>query len=342
MLLPTPPGCVSSTTVCVSSGGCVSSDNVNGVPITAGHASEPDNTLPLVAVFRRPVLIPGTMGSSKSGGETSTDSGLGMNTLSSNHLLQPESPMSRKAPSGHYHQAFDQKHAHQIPQPQQHQQQHQQSEMENDLSQTQVTQSSPKPIPEKRKGAGSSSEKVLDVKTLRRLAQNREAAKKSRLRKKVANLTVPFMVFQHCLVVAISGAVEYKLFVGSLNKQATEKEVEEIFSPYGRVEDVYLMRDEMKQSRGVALHLGAQVLVLDSNHQDLEYGATLNAGMQGFGSQLLPRSGDLAMPSTLQTVWASDNELTGSIPEFIGNWSKLKSLIKDGNAERIGGSLTTG
>ncbi|CAN4106311.1 unnamed protein product [Withania somnifera] len=46
------------------------------------------------------------------------------------------------------------------------------------------------------------------------------------------------------------GAVEYKLFVGSLNKQATEKEVEEIFSPYGRVEDVYLMRDDMKRSRG--------------------------------------------------------------------------------------------
>ncbi|KAI7725623.1 hypothetical protein M8C21_005380, partial [Ambrosia artemisiifolia] len=44
--------------------------------------------------------------------------------------------------------------------------------------------------------------------------------------------------------------VEYKLFVGSINKQATEKEVEEIFLPYGRVEDVYLMRDEMKQSRG--------------------------------------------------------------------------------------------
>ncbi|XP_022860886.1 flowering time control protein FCA-like [Olea europaea var. sylvestris] len=46
------------------------------------------------------------------------------------------------------------------------------------------------------------------------------------------------------------GATEYKLFVGSLNKQATEKEVEEIFLPYGRVEDVYLMRDEMRQSRG--------------------------------------------------------------------------------------------
>ncbi|KAF1887656.1 hypothetical protein Lal_00040710 [Lupinus albus] len=46
------------------------------------------------------------------------------------------------------------------------------------------------------------------------------------------------------------GAVEYKLFVGSLNKQATAKEIEEIFSKYGRVEDVYLMRDENKQSRG--------------------------------------------------------------------------------------------
>ncbi|CAI9781430.1 unnamed protein product [Fraxinus pennsylvanica] len=41
-----------------------------------------------------------------------------------------------------------------------------------------------KPNPPKRRGAGSSSDKVLDAKTLRRLAQNREAAKKSRLRKK--------------------------------------------------------------------------------------------------------------------------------------------------------------
>ncbi|KAK1269846.1 Flowering time control protein FCA [Acorus gramineus] len=48
------------------------------------------------------------------------------------------------------------------------------------------------------------------------------------------------------------GAVEFKLFVGSLNKQAAEKEIEEIFSPYGRIEDVYIMRDEIKQSRGCA------------------------------------------------------------------------------------------
>ncbi|GAU45042.1 hypothetical protein TSUD_198300 [Trifolium subterraneum] len=49
------------------------------------------------------------------------------------------------------------------------------------------------------------------------------------------------------------GAVEYKLFVGSLNKQASVKEVEEVFSKYGRVEDVYLMRDDKKQSRGYKL-----------------------------------------------------------------------------------------
>ncbi|KAI8010935.1 Flowering time control protein FCA [Camellia lanceoleosa] len=168
------------------------------------------------------------------------------------------------------------------------------------------------------------------------------------------------------------GAVEYKLFVGSLNKQATEKEVEEIFSPYGRVEDVYLMRDEMKQSRGcgfvkfssremamAAINGLSGIYTMKGCDQPLtvrfadpkrpragesrggpafggpgfgprfqppglrpttnlgepmhgrippnawhpmspqNMGPSLNAGMQGFGSQLLPRSGDLAMPSTL-------------------------------------------
>ncbi|XP_051134054.1 transcription factor TGA9-like isoform X2 [Andrographis paniculata] len=44
--------------------------------------------------------------------------------------------------------------------------------------------SSTKQTPEKRRGPGSHSDKVLDAKTQRRLAQNREAARKSRLRKK--------------------------------------------------------------------------------------------------------------------------------------------------------------
>ncbi|KAK3132493.1 hypothetical protein QOZ80_6AG0522840 [Eleusine coracana subsp. coracana] len=46
------------------------------------------------------------------------------------------------------------------------------------------------------------------------------------------------------------GAIEHKLFVASLNRQATPKEIEEIFAPYGLVEDVYIMRDGMRQSRG--------------------------------------------------------------------------------------------
>ncbi|CAM8993115.1 unnamed protein product [Rhodiola kirilowii] len=37
--------------------------------------------------------------------------------------------------------------------------------------------------------------------------------------------------------------VEHKLFVGSLNKQATLKEIEEIFLPYGQVEDVYVLQN---------------------------------------------------------------------------------------------------
>uniref|UniRef100_A0A0C9QUD8 TSA: Wollemia nobilis Ref_Wollemi_Transcript_9002_3022 transcribed RNA sequence n=2 Tax=Wollemia nobilis TaxID=56998 RepID=A0A0C9QUD8_9CONI len=48
------------------------------------------------------------------------------------------------------------------------------------------------------------------------------------------------------------GTVEHKLFVGSLNRQATEKDIEEIFSEFGPVDDVYIMKDEQKQSRGCA------------------------------------------------------------------------------------------
>ncbi|KAF2309696.1 hypothetical protein GH714_004639 [Hevea brasiliensis] len=43
-----------------------------------------------------------------------------------------------------------------------------------------------------------------------------------------------------------------KLYVGSINKQASKQEIEEIFSPYGHVEDVYIARDILKQSRGCA------------------------------------------------------------------------------------------
>ncbi|KAJ6365582.1 hypothetical protein OIU76_030374 [Salix suchowensis] len=120
-------------------------------------------------------------GSSRSGGE-STDSGSATNTLSSkaDAHLEPESPISKRASfSDHYNQAFDQKHL-------QFQEQ-QQVNMANDTSRTgggpsQQNQSPAKTPHEKRKV--STSENPLDSKTLRRLAQNREAARKSRLRKK--------------------------------------------------------------------------------------------------------------------------------------------------------------
>ncbi|KAF3776439.1 Flowering time control protein [Nymphaea thermarum] len=63
-------------------------------------------------------------------------------------------------------------------------------------------------------------------------------------------IVVTSVKFCDLIPLFLLGAAEYKLFVGSLNKQATEKEIEEIFSPYGRVEDVYIMRDDLKQSRG--------------------------------------------------------------------------------------------
>ncbi|CAI0398280.1 unnamed protein product [Linum tenue] len=124
-------------------------------------------------------------GSSRSGGG-STDSGSGVNTISSkaeasahhhhNNNMEPESPISRKAASS----SSDHYHFHQMdqlaasnggagPSTSSHHQQQQ-------------NQSAEKPPNEKRKGA--SSEKPPDAKTLRRLAQNREAARKSRLRKK--------------------------------------------------------------------------------------------------------------------------------------------------------------
>ncbi|CBI20024.3 unnamed protein product, partial [Vitis vinifera] len=35
---------------------------------------------------------------------------------------------------------------------------------------------------------------------------------------------------------------------------------------------------------------------------------------------------------SLTIVWASDNELTGNIPDFIGKWSKLTELRLQGNS----------
>ncbi|KAK6163588.1 hypothetical protein DH2020_000452 [Rehmannia glutinosa] len=103
--------------------------------------------------------------SSKSG-EESTDSGSAVNTISTNRF-EPESPISKKQQSlDHHHQTAVEQKNHHLPPPQ---------------MDTSGGIQSPR---QGRRGPGSNSDKVLDAKTLRRLAQNREAARKSRLRKK--------------------------------------------------------------------------------------------------------------------------------------------------------------
>ncbi|XP_040952593.1 flowering time control protein FCA isoform X5 [Gossypium hirsutum] len=46
------------------------------------------------------------------------------------------------------------------------------------------------------------------------------------------------------------GPLPDKLYVGCLNKQASKREIEEIFSHYGHVLDVFIMRDEHREHRG--------------------------------------------------------------------------------------------
>ncbi|XVF72768.1 hypothetical protein PTKIN_Ptkin12aG0147200 [Pterospermum kingtungense] len=41
-----------------------------------------------------------------------------------------------------------------------------------------------------------------------------------------------------------------KLYVGCINKQASEREIEEIFSPYGLIQEIYIVRDEHRENRG--------------------------------------------------------------------------------------------
>ncbi|CAK9152875.1 unnamed protein product [Ilex paraguariensis] len=88
------------------------------------------------------------------------------------------------------------------------------------------------------------------------------------------------------------GAHVYKLYVGCLNKQASRREVEEMFSPYGLVEDVYIVRDEWKQNRGCAF--------VQFSHRDMAV-AAINAlhgtfMMEGCDQPLIVRFADPKKP----------------------------------------------
>ncbi|KAL9360289.1 hypothetical protein Peur_048412 [Populus x canadensis] len=91
----------------------------------------------------------------------------------------------------------------------------------------------------------------------------------------------------------VGGFVD-KLYVGSINKLASKQEIEEIFSPYGHVEDVYIARDELKQSRGCAFVKFA--------HRDMALAAIkgLNGTltMRGCDQPLIVRFADPKKPKT--------------------------------------------
>ncbi|KAK7264732.1 hypothetical protein RJT34_32342 [Clitoria ternatea] len=128
------------------------------------------------------------------------------------------------------------------------------------------------------------------------------------------------------------GAVEYKLFVGSLNKQATVKEVEEIFSKYGRVEDVYLMRDEKKQSRGCGF--------VKYSHRDMAL-AAINAlngilTMKGCDQPLIVRFADPKRPRQGDSRGiAFEGPGPGFGPRFDAPGTRLPSNITDPVGDRM-------
>lgn len=126
------------------------------------------------------------------------------------------------------------------------------------------------------------------------------------------------------------GAVEYKLFVGSLNKQASVKEVEDIFSKYGRVEDVYLMRDEKKQSRGCGF--------VKYSHRDTAL-AAINAlngiyTMRGCDQALIVRFADPKRPRQGDSRGAAFGS-PGFGPRFDSPGTRPPSNIADTMGDRM-------
>ncbi|OMO82161.1 hypothetical protein COLO4_23202 [Corchorus olitorius] len=63
----------------------------------------------------------------------------------------------------------------------------------------------------------------------------------------------------------VVGLLPDKLYVGCLNRQASKREVEEIFSHYGHVQDVFIVRDEHREHRGCGF--------VQFSHRDMAVGA---------------------------------------------------------------------
>ncbi|KAL6285063.1 hypothetical protein ACE6H2_009453 [Prunus campanulata] len=94
-----------------------------------------------------------------------------------------------------------------------------------------------------------------------------------------------------------------KLYVCGLNKEASRKEIEEIFSPYGFVEDIYILRDEMRQNRGTGF--------VKFSHKDMALEAikALNGTfiMRGCAQPLIVRFADPKKPRGIESRPVSDH-----------------------------------
>ncbi|XP_076918055.1 transcription factor TGA9-like [Bidens hawaiensis] len=158
-----------------------------------------ENKLPLYTTVPRPAATldmfpswPMRVHQTPRASNSSTDSGSAVhvaiaNTPEMHSHIEPESPISG---NGYSRKTSSEQHQQMLRQQLQHLHIPEQLEMESEGGSPVTTggsshsQQTPKPFSEKRKGIGSTSEKPVDTKTQRRLAQNREAARKSRLRKK--------------------------------------------------------------------------------------------------------------------------------------------------------------
>ncbi|CAI9105623.1 OLC1v1004592C2 [Oldenlandia corymbosa var. corymbosa] len=173
---------------------------LQGVKINCNNNNDESKPSPLYAASVRPAatleMFPSwptrliqttTGGSSKSGGESTDDSGsaLNNNTLSSRGdqtRLDTESPVSRRTSSET--QQAQNNHLHHLQNQQQLQLDQQKQNHQHQMANINNNHDGPKSEMILHAQAQPSSAKPTTEKTLRRLAQNREAARKSRLRKK--------------------------------------------------------------------------------------------------------------------------------------------------------------
>ncbi|KAH9730839.1 bruno 1 isoform b-related [Citrus sinensis] len=91
-----------------------------------------------------------------------------------------------------------------------------------------------------------------------------------------------------------------KLYVGCLSKQTSKKEIEEVFSPYGHIEDIFIVRDELKQSRDPVPFEGCAFVQFSHREMALAAISGLNGTftMRGSDQPLVVRIADPKKPRT--------------------------------------------